>query len=70
MTQRTQVLRHLKVRGNITPIKALHEYGCYRLSDVIFKLRNAGHMIRTNMKQSEAGRKYAEYEYLGGPVYE
>lgn len=39
ITQTQMVLQHLQQKGSITPMEALNLYGCYRLSDVIFRLR-------------------------------
>lgn len=36
-------------------------YNIYRLSDVIFKIRRAGHAVKTEMRQDECGHKYARY---------
>lgn len=33
------ILLHLQKHGSITPMDALWEYGCYRLSSVINRLR-------------------------------
>jgi len=46
-SQKKAVLAHLKQYGRITPLEALRLYGCYRLSSVIFRLRNDGHDIKT-----------------------
>ena len=42
-----EVLKHLKTYGNITSIEAIENYGCTRLSAVIFKLRKRGYNIIT-----------------------
>ena len=38
--QETRLLEYLKTNYRITPIEAWNELGIYRLSDVVFKLRN------------------------------
>lgn len=63
MTQTQTVLNHLKHRGSISPMEALVSYGIYRLSDNIYKLREAGFGIDTVVKKDEAGHKYARYQY-------
>lgn len=52
-------LSFLERYGSISPLEALYGFGCYRLSDVIFKLRRAGYDIETEM--SEGAKKYAIY---------
>lgn len=47
MTQKLEVLIHLQQHGDITPIDALKEFGCFRLSARIFELREEGYQIDT-----------------------
>jgi hypothetical protein len=61
MTQQDRVLIHLKKNRSITGLEALGLYGCYRLSDCIFKLRGKGHKIDTELVEREAGKPYARY---------
>lgn len=49
MTDQDRVLNHLQEHGSITPLEALG-FGCYRLSHQIWKLRCAGHSIRTELQ--------------------
>ena len=56
-----QVLRHLQIHGSITPKDAYLQYGYYRLSDGIWKLRNRGHNIITQEETSDKGETYARY---------
>lgn len=60
-TQKQLVLRHLRRFGSIEPLTALREYGCYRLGDVIFRLRNEGYDITTR-------RMSATSKITGRPV--
>ena len=46
-TQKEMILLHLQVIGSITPMEALQDYGCFRLSHIIYKLRNEGFKIET-----------------------
>lgn len=48
-TQKEMVLLHLQVIGAITPMDALKDYGCFRLSHIIYKLRSEGFKIETDM---------------------
>ncbi|WP_316235032.1 MULTISPECIES: helix-turn-helix domain-containing protein [unclassified Bradyrhizobium] len=66
------ILAHLKgtdengKRKRITNSESMLLYGVYRLSDVIFKLRQARYNIVTTVKTDEVGRKYSSYK-LGEP---
>ncbi len=73
VSQKKAVLAHLKQYGRITPLEALRLYGCYRLSSVVYRLRNDGHKITTAYragvgKLGEAVN-YAEYR-IEGEKYE
>lgn len=46
-TQKEAVKMHLEEFAHITPLDALKEYGCFRLSDVIYKLKKEGLKIET-----------------------
>jgi Helix-turn-helix domain len=62
--QAKTVLRHLKVHGHITPMKALVVYGlCNQsLARTIYELRHiAGYEIKTERKWDDAGHGYAVY---------
>lgn len=45
MTQKEQILSHLKEHGSITSWDAIMEYGVTRLSHHIYCLRNEGFII-------------------------
>lgn len=59
--QARKILAHLEAGKAITPSKALTIYSIYRLSDCIFKIRNAGHAVETENRVDEQGHKYAKY---------
>ena len=68
MTQKQLVLEWLQKNGSITPLEALSKLGVYRLSDVIFKLREKFEI--ETVKQVGVNRfnepvRYAKYVYLG-----
>lgn len=44
-THYDRILRHLKDYGSITSWEAIEEYGCTRLSAVIYMLRQVGYII-------------------------
>ena len=62
MSQRTEILLHLKKHGRITPLQALNQYKCFRLADVIYRLRGQGWPIATRMVEDPvSGGRYAQY---------
>lgn len=59
-TQKAAVLAYLIDKKKISQLQALRSFGCMRLADVVYKLRNDGHVIRTTWrKQGDA--RYAVY---------
>ncbi|EQB10398.1 helix-turn-helix domain-containing protein [Novosphingobium lindaniclasticum] len=65
------VSRHLKKHGHISQGTATLEYGYFRLSDAILRLRNEdsdlipdGHRIKTVMKRDASGHPYGEYQLV------
>ena len=73
-TQREAIMWHLKTYGKITSWEAIKEYGATRLSDIIFRLKNEGYNIRTNLikKENRFGNitTIAKYEYSMPTYYE
>lgn len=66
LSQKQMVLAHLQRFGVIDPMTAIREYGCYRLSAVIYDLRDDGYSITTRKSEEYSkitGRKvqYAQY---------
>lgn len=59
-SQNRQIERDLKKGKKITPLQALKDYGCLRLSGRIFELRERGLNIIAKMVY-EHPYKYAEY---------
>ena len=53
MTQKEQVLNHLKTYGSLTSWDAIIEYGITRLSHHIYCLRNDGFIIPDERVQVE-----------------
>lgn len=62
------VVMHLIKYGSITPMEAVNKYNLYRLSSVIFELRNRGMIIDTEKVPfvSKYGTKssYAKYHLI------
>lgn len=71
MTQKQIILDHLKKNGSITPLEALGDYGVYRLSDVILKLRRLGYDIVTEdvTVTGRTGKKVTFAKYVLGGAY-
>jgi len=73
-TQREAIMWHLKTYGKITSWEAIKEYGATRLSDIIFRLKNEGYNIKTNLikKENRFGNTttIAKYEYAVPKYYE
>lgn len=53
MTQDERVLEHLKKNGKISQKRAIALFGAYRLSAIIYRLRNAGYNIITSFKSGK-----------------
>lgn len=52
-SQISLVLNHLQSGKEITPLEALNRYGCFRLGAVIFKLKDEGYNITTELRKFE-----------------
>ena len=62
MSHNELILAHLKDGYSITPIEALSEYGCFRLSARIWDLRDMGHDIKMRrIDDPKTGKHFAEY---------
>ena len=61
MGRNRMVLEHMREHGSITGAEAWKNFHLYRLSSVIYRLRNEGHEIDTLMVEDESGVKYAKY---------
>ena len=62
ISQREQVLTHLKKGLPITSWEAIHEFRATRLSAIIFDLRQEGYNIITeNITNPETGKKFGRY---------
>ena len=61
MTQEQQILQHLMKGKSITPLTALQEYNCFRLSSRIFSLKQQGHPIETEIVTTSTGKRIARY---------
>jgi len=59
-SQCAAILAALQDGKAVTPIDALRDYGCFRLSARIKDLRDAGHDIET-LTEAKNGKRYARY---------
>ena len=59
-SQNKLILEYLEIGNKITPLEALNNFGCFRLSSRIFDLRQKGHNIITHKKKVD-GKTFAEY---------
>jgi hypothetical protein len=65
-----KILAHLESKdsnGNyrtVTNNESMLVFHVFRLSDVIFKLRNAGYPIKMTMKRDGIGGQYASYQLV------
>jgi len=66
--QETRLLHYLELNKKISPMEAWTELGIYRLSDVVFKLRNKNYEIETERKsvlnRFDEPCSFAEYKLL------
>ena len=63
ITQKAQILNHLKQGKSITPLEALKLYGSFRLGDVIFKLKKQGFKFNTELVPYKKSR-FAKYSLI------
>ena len=62
MSQEDQILEHLIMGNEITPIDALQKFGCFRLGARIWDLKQKGFQIESKLKSDEVtGKHYAVY---------
>ena len=64
-TQQEMVLDYLKQGLELSPLKALNMFGCFRLGAIIHTLRREGYNITT--KINPKGKKYAIYKLVDTP---
>lgn len=62
-TQKEQIKKYLLSRKTITPIQALNKFGCFRLAAVIYKLKDDGLKIVTEMEYNKK-KQFAKYRLV------
>jgi len=63
-TQKEQIKNYLEQGNKITSLEALHRFGCFRLADVIYKLKKDGANIETKMIKVIPKRWVAQYSLV------
>jgi hypothetical protein len=58
--QTTRILRHMKKGYAVTPLDALHRFGCFRLGARIWELRRDGYRINKQIVKRN-GKHWARY---------
>jgi hypothetical protein len=61
MTQNKQILHYLKTGKSITPLEALYQFGCLRLSARIFELKEKGWPITCDRQDVGDGKVVGYY---------
>lgn len=61
-TQLQQVKKYLEAGNSITPIEALERFGCFRLADIIWRIRKNQH-VYTTMVTNKHGNRFAKYSF-------
>ena len=61
--QAQKVLRRLKAGRAITPMEALRDFGCFRLSARIYEIRRSGHHV-INTWQVAGRKRFARYRLV------
>ena len=68
LTQYDRVLNHLQRNGKLSQKQAIRLYGAYRLSAIIYNLRQDGYTIATNFKSGKNrfgdNVSWAEYKLI------
>jgi len=64
MSQIDGIRAHLLRGKPITPMQALRLFGCFRLAAVVFRLKEEGFLIETEMVYRD-NKKWASYSLTG-----
>ena len=59
-TQKEQIKKHLLSKKSITPLQALNKFGCFRLAAVIYRLKEEGLKIATEIEH-KGKKQFARY---------
>jgi hypothetical protein len=58
---REKILKHLRTGKRLTALEAFKTFTTLSLAQHIGALRKRGWIIQTEIKQSDSGKRYAEY---------
>lgn len=61
LSQNAAILAHLQSGKTITPLEALQEFGCLRLSGRIYDLKQDGHNIHCDRIKTKTGKVIGRY---------
>lgn len=61
MSQEQAILSHLQDGNRLTPLEALHRFGCFRLGARVYDLRRKGYRVNARTVRTAAGKRVAEY---------
>jgi hypothetical protein len=60
----SRILGEFMKGRDLTSLESIGVFGVYRLADVVFKLRNRGYPIVTELKKDPNGSEYANYRLI------
>ncbi len=69
MSQEQAILAWMKSGNSITPLDALHLFGCFRLAARIADLKAAGNVIETDLVATPSRKRVARYRLAPQPVH-
>ena len=61
MTQETEILNYLQSGNSITPLDALHKFGCFRIGARIYDLKQKGYNIKSELVRGDNGKHFSSY---------
>jgi hypothetical protein len=66
LSQEDMILEYLKHGNRLTPLEALHRFGCLRLGARIWDLKQRGYDIEMQLSEVAGGKHVAEYRLAKG----
>jgi len=63
-SQQEKILDYLLEGKSITPLEALRYFGCFRLSAIVFNLKQQGYEFTTKLVKNKYGNKFARYSLV------
>lgn len=62
-SQIKEISQYLRTGKSLTPLEALHLFGCFRLAARVFELRSRGMNIKTTMVEAN-DKRFASYRLV------